>query len=341
MYAPCDCNQSCTPHIASPTRHWSKEISTTPNGNATYAMGSILDRVEFRFNNVPNFPHCMKPYAYEMHADLLRRCEDLAVAKARSNCFVDCDKERFLATELMLRIAHKGHYNRLTVSSALALFDLVPKTVDKKKFGLVAVACIMVAAKLHQIYTMEIRDYIYIARNNPHVRCELTRDNIISIERYIINNMWRSIDLPAPLDFVQHYIAMAAPHTLEDPAELFSIACMATEIVWSMNPSLCQHTRAVGLAAVLFGCDVLRHDPWKYGIAPVPGTLTMRIKEQMHSLVADMSSSCEVEEYYSHYHRNNIAKKVREASKAYVKRVGGASSLKQEFQQSPSECVCS
>lgn len=78
-----------------------------------------------------------------------------------------------------------------------------PHQVTKNTLQLLGVVAMLIASKYEEIWAPEVRDFVYISDK------AYTRDQILAMEKVVLNELQFQLTVPTPFPFIQRYLKAA------------------------------------------------------------------------------------------------------------------------------------
>jgi cyclin B len=84
----------------------------------------------------------------------------------------------------------------------------------------VGVTGMLIASKYEEIWAPEVRDFVYISDK------AYTREQIISMEKLMLNTLGFSLTLPTPYNFLARFLKAASTHLDKQVREVCMCTCL-------------------------------------------------------------------------------------------------------------------
>ncbi|XP_076624696.1 G2/mitotic-specific cyclin-B [Colletes latitarsis] len=161
-------------------------------------------------------------------------------------------KMRSVLIDWLVEVHQQFHLMQETLYLTVAIIDRFLQTfraIDKKRLQLVGVTAMFIAGKYEEMYSPDIKDYVYIT-DNAYSKVE-----ILQMEMLIVKTLDYSFGRPLPLHFLRRYSkagkALSIHHTT---AKCFLEHCLVHYEMCHYPPSLLA-AAAIYLAFIIIGND--------------------------------------------------------------------------------------
>ncbi|XRB22782.1 G2/mitotic-specific cyclin-B [Pseudoscourfieldia marina] len=166
--------------------------------------GNVLAVTEY-INDIYTYYRRVEPN-YRVSPDYMSRQTDIN------------DKMRAILIDWLVEVHLKFKLMPETLLLTVNLIDrfLEKKAVTRKNLQLVGVTAMLIASKYEEIWAPEVRDFVYISDK------AYTREQILQMEKLILNTLKFSLTLPTPYTFlVRYHKAVKATKQVEHLSNFF------------------------------------------------------------------------------------------------------------------------
>lgn len=152
-------------------------------------------------------PQCVPYYAKEV-CDYMKETEEKYLAKPNYMCKSQKDineKMRAIMIDWLIDVHLKFKLLPETLYLTVNLIDryleLVP--VSRQKLQLVGVACMLIACKYEEIYSPEVKDFVYVTDK------AYTRQEVLEMEGKVLSTLKFQLTAPSSFRFFERYAQLA------------------------------------------------------------------------------------------------------------------------------------
>ncbi|KAG8055070.1 hypothetical protein GUJ93_ZPchr0001g32630 [Zizania palustris] len=145
-------------------------------------------------------------------------------------------KMRAILVDWIIEVHHKFELMPETLYLSMYVIDryLSMQPVLRRELQLVGVSSMLIACKYEEIWAPEVSDFIQISDS------AYTREQILSMEKRILNRLQWNLTVPTPYVFVVRYLKAAASADIENDKEVdISLSCLTNCLPPGYSASLC------------------------------------------------------------------------------------------------------